>query len=87
MSGETKRVARDAAHDLEALDHSGFLRRFPDNRTSFTKTPEKSGSVYEIGVELAESADGSISVVVTAEDVTQPHPAVESESFVLTAPS
>jgi hypothetical protein len=61
MSGETKRVARDAVHELEALDHSGFLRRFPDNRSSFTKT-EESGSVYEIGVEWAESADGSISV-------------------------
>jgi hypothetical protein len=86
MSGETKQVARDAAHDLQALDHTGFLRRFPDNRSSFTRT-EKSGGVYEIGVDWAESTDGSISVVVTAEDVTQAHPAVESESFVLAAPS
>jgi hypothetical protein len=82
MSGETQRIVREAARELQALDPSAFRKRFPDDRSFFTRT-EESGSVYEIGVEWAESADGSMSVVVTAEDVTQSDPAIESEAFVL----
>jgi hypothetical protein len=72
--------------EFEALGHDAFVKRFRDDRTSFSRTVE-SGSVYEIAVEWAESADGSISVVVTAEDVTEIAPAIESESFVLHASS
>jgi hypothetical protein len=77
MNGETKRIARDAAQEFEALGHDAFVKRFRDDRTSFSRTVE-SGSVDEIAVEWAESADGSISVVVTAEDVTELDAAIVS---------
>lgn len=86
MSGETQRIVREAARELQALDPSAFRRRFPDSRSFFTRT-EDSGSVYEIGVEWAESEDGSISVVATAEDVTLTQLGTESEAFVLPMPS
>jgi hypothetical protein len=86
VSGETKRFAREAAQELEALGHTAFSKRFRDDRTSLFRRSE-SGSEYEIVVEWSETRDGRIDVVVTAEDVTVAQPAVESESFVLPPPA